>query len=144
MNLADKLQDFANIPVGKAQLDPGAYIFNIQEEPTDEFDNDQKEYLQMVYHVVDGPPQQVEDAEFGTSPVGRTFKERLYLETKSLWKLKSLLIACGMLDRNDKTSDIARGVFDTADLVGKTFNATVAKTTSKKDGKEYTNLNYKY
>jgi hypothetical protein len=143
MNLSDKLGGFESVSLTKSPLDPGAYILVCEKEPTDEWDEKgDKEYLQMEYKVVEGPEQQTPDTEFGTNPVGRTMKERLYLTPDSQWKLKSLLVAMGKLDRNDKTSDMARGNFGTDSFIGGTFNAEVVH--NMKDGKTYANLKYVY
>jgi hypothetical protein len=100
-------------------LDPGVYTFNIQEMPTVEpAKSSGKDVLKFKAVVMDGQPQ-----KNGANPAGRVMFNNIPLELKSV--VKQLLIACGLLRRDDKTSPMAKGNFNTDILLGATFRATV-------------------
>jgi len=142
MDLSSKLTGFETVTISKPVLDAGAYIFLCEKEPTDEWDDKKDlEYLAFEYKVLDGPPQEKEDPEFGTSAAGRTASERVYLDSKNKWKLKKLMVAMGLLDRNDTTSDRARGNFGTEIFAGQTFHATIVHNTGKDGTGLYANIN---
>jgi hypothetical protein len=120
-------------------LDPGVYTFNIQEPPLIEpAKSSGKPKLVFKAVVVDGPPQKTASGANGNNPAGKMQFVSIPLELTSV--LKSLLIATGLLIRNDKTSPMAKGQFNSDILVGTTFRATLEPNTyngneSRKIGK---------
>lgn len=117
-------------------LDPGSYTFVIPERPKKVNDDPDKPYIEVQMKVVEGPEQQDADPETGSkSPEGRTMRDRYYLTQASKWRIKKLLVACGIITRDDKDSPIARGKFDLDIFTGARFQAKVA--IQMNNGKEY-------
>lgn len=111
------IDEFEDVSVGGQRLDPGAYTFVISEKPeVKDLDPsqpmaDQKPYLEVKFKVVDGPDQEEVNSSGTNSPVGMVHTQRFYLNAK--WGVKRLLIATGLLNREDKDSPMAKGRFNT-------------------------------
>ena len=117
------IPDFENVELFTL-LDPGVYTFNIQELPTVEAAKSSgKPKLCFKAVVVDGPPQKQAGGENGTNPAGRMQYVSIPYEMKSV--IKQLLIATGLLRRDDKSSPMAKGQFNSDILQGTTFRATL-------------------
>lgn len=117
-------------------LDPGSYTFVIPERPKKVADDADKPYIEIQMKVVEGPAQQEPDPETGsTSPEGLVMRDRYYLTPAAKWRIKKLLVACGIITRDDKDSPIARGKFDLDIFTGARFAAKVA--IQMNNGKEY-------
>lgn len=85
-------------------LDPGVYTVVVKSFES-KFEND-KEYLAMVYETKEGPKQK--DTNFPDAE-GREIFDRVYLTNEAAWRLKQLLVATGLLARDDKDSEMAKG-----------------------------------
>lgn len=135
------LPNFENVQPGRAMLDDGTYTVNCRTPFTKDTQND-KMFLQAIYHVVAGPEQKAADENGSHNPVGREIRDRLYLNPESLWKLKRALIAGGIIARDDKSSDAARGKFPLGVMVGTTFQVRLVKGTNPNTGREVRNVEY--
>ena len=137
-------EGFDEIPVGsRPQLDPGVYTMQIDRPPEESVDEKGQTYLTIHYTVIDGPQQETVTPEGGTSPVGREWVDRVYLTPKALWRFKTLLVAAGLLDPKDKTSEKARGMnINTDELVGRTVTVSLEPTRNPNTGREYLNTTF--
>lgn len=140
------IPNFADVNVGGGEgwLDAGIYTVNIQAAPQVNPPKPGKQFSQIELDMVvtDGPDQQKESPMTGTTnPTGRTVKDWLSLSPKAAWRIKLLLIASGLLDRNDKDSDVARGNWDTEELIGCTFQVELVEGINNK-GKPIRDVNY--
>ena len=115
------IDGFEEVAVGGQRLDPGGpYTFVISERPElkdfdpsrdMETDSDYKPYLEIRFKVIDGPEQEEPNSSGGTNPAGMIHVQRFYL--KARWGIKRLLIATGILSRDDTESPVAKGKFNT-------------------------------
>lgn len=137
------IPNFDQVQLAPPQLDPGTYTVNVQEKPTLERQDDGKQFLQINMVVMDGPAQQEADPLTGSkSPVGRKWRDRLYLVDGAYFRVKALLIAASILKRDDKSSAIAMGRFNTDLLVGAKFQIKLDPNVNPATGKEYRNVTY--
>jgi hypothetical protein len=116
------IPDFENTKLNSL-LDPGVYTFTIKDPPTLEPAQSSGK-LKLVYkaEVLDGPPQK----DDGANPAGRVQFVTIpdFMDTGRS-RVKQLLISAGFLRRDDKESPMARGNFNTDDLVGAIFKAVL-------------------
>lgn len=140
------LNGFEDVDVsGFKYPDPGVYTLQIDQAPESNYDDKGQEYLTVHYTVIDGPQQKDPDPERGTSPVGMTYQDRVYMTPKAIWRFKALLVATKLLDPKDKTSPMAKGQDINTDLlVGRTLQGSIDVTTNPNTGKEYRNLTFLY
>jgi hypothetical protein len=137
------IPDFDKVSLQPPQLDCGTYTVNVQEKPTIESQSDGKQYIQLQMVVMGGPAQKEADPATGnTSPVGRKWRDRLYLVDGAYFRVKALLIAAGILARDDKASAIAMGNFNSDLLVGTKFQIRLDPNINPQTGKEYRNVVY--
>lgn len=135
------IPNFEDVSVSAPMLDVGTYVMNVTEKPEVKENQNGKPYLELVMKVVEGPQQSQPDPGTGsTDPAGRTWKDRLYLVDGAYFRIKQLLLAAGVLARDDKDSPLARGQFNSDILVGTRF--TVNLTAQMNNGKEYRNVDY--
>jgi len=138
---AINIPNFDEVSVSAPMLDVGTYIVNVTEKPEVKENQNGKPYMELVMKVVEGPQQSQPDPGTGsTDPAGRTVKDRLYLVDGAYFRLKQLLLAAGVLARDDKDSPLARGQFNSDILVGTRF--TINLTAQMNNGKEYRNTDY--
>lgn len=138
---AINIPKFEEVTVSAPRLDPGQYVVNITEKPSLEENQNGKPYLALTMKVIEGPEQQQEDPGTGSkSPAGRTVKDRLYLVDGAYFRVKQLLIASGLLARDDTESPMAHGQFNSDMLVGTRFSINL--TAQMNNGKEYRNVDY--
>ena len=136
------IDEFEDVSVGGQRLDPGAYTFVISEKPeVKDLDpnqplGDQKPYLEVKCKVVDGPEQEEINSSGSKSPVGMVHTQRFYLNAK--WNIKRLLIATGLLNREDKESPMAKGRFNTDMLYNQKFSGGIK--IDNYGGKDYRNV----
>jgi hypothetical protein len=134
-----ELNDFEKVALSAPRLDPGVYTFNVHEMPEIKKTDNEKVYINLPMKVVEGPNQKEPDPNTGSfSPVGKVFHDRLY--TGAAFRIKRMLVASGLLAKDDVTSDLARGKLDTAILVGARFQASL--TPKLNNGKEYLEVDY--
>lgn len=128
-------ENFQDVPLTRApMLDPGTYVVAIKEFE-EKFEND-KNYLAMVYEVKEGPKQKKDDGNGNYDPTGREIFDRVYLSAAAAWRVKSLLVATGILSKDDKTSPMARGQDINLDLLhsGGPFRIKLTPRLYKDDG----------
>lgn len=108
-----------------AQLDPGAgYLFNIQELPKVIQAKTGTTQLEVTFTVISGPDQKVTNPETGTlSPTGKKIKD--FIAFTAQFRMKQLLVACGLLARDDKTSEMAKGKFNSDILLGQKCGGSI-------------------
>ena len=127
-------------------LDPGIYQLNCMTEPVMSTTKNGFTQIEYEFTVLEGPEQKIEFGAGGKSPVGRTVKDWIVVipttpdKKGTEWKLKSLLVAMGIITRDDKTSAIARGQFGTSVFVGGKFLCRVVA--DMWEGKEKRKLEY--
>jgi hypothetical protein len=122
------LPGMENTEVSGGMLDPGAgYVVNIQEAPVLKTAKTGTPQLEVRMTVISGPTQ-----KDGSNPAGRKIVD--FIALTAVFRIKQLLIAAGLLNRNDKVSDMARGMFDTDILIGQKFSVNVEA--DMYDGKE--------
>ena len=132
------LPSFPDTELAAPRLDPGEYTMNIPEKPIVETNQNGKQYLAVKYKVLEGPDQEKEDPGTGSkSPAGRVVTDRFYLVEGAEFRIKRLLVAAGILARDDKESPMARGEINTDVLVGARLPVSV--TIQMNNGKEYRN-----
>ncbi len=135
------IEGFDEVAVGFKYFDPGEYTVNVTEKPTIETNDNGKTFIALTMKILEGPQQQEVHPETGSKdPRGGTIKDRLYLVDKAYFRVKQLLVAAGILTRDDKTSPIAKGKFSTDILMGTRF--TIKYDVSMRDGKEYRETTY--
>jgi len=135
------IPNFEEVSVGSLRLDPGEYVVNIQDKPEVKENRNGKPYLEVNMTIVEGPEQQEPDPSSGSKdPAGRNIRDNLYLVDGAYFRIKQLLVASGILARDDNESPIARGQFNTDILVGTRF--TVRLSTRMNNGKEYRDVAY--
>lgn len=134
------IPNFEDVSVGTLRLDPGVYVVNVQDKPEIKENRNGKPYLELNMTVVDGPEQSAPDGTGSTSPVGRNIRDNLYLVDGAYFRIKQVLVAAGILARDDNTSPIARGQFNSDILVGTRF--TVRLEAQMNNGKQYNNVVY--
>jgi hypothetical protein len=105
-----EIPDFENTKVFTL-LDPGVYNVEVDGIPLVENNKKGNPQIIMTMTVTDGPTQQT-----GDNPFGRKIKDFIPFALST--KVKALLLACGVLTRDDTTSEIAKGGFDTEILMG--------------------------
>lgn len=134
-----ELTGFEDVDVSSfVRLDPGQYTMVIPERPVIEKQEDGKQYINLPMKVVDGPEQQeVLPSTGSTSPIGITVNDRYYLTDNAKWRVKKLLVSCGIITRDDKSSPIAQGKFDLDVFMGAKFPCNVG--IQMNNGKEYRN-----
>lgn len=133
---------FEDVDLSPPQLDPGEYTMNIYDKvQLRTAESSGKQYLEVPLKVVEGPEQQAPDPNTGeTDATGRTMNDRVYLSQAALWRLKALLVASGLLARDDKDSPMAQGNINTDMLTGTTVQ--VKLTPQMNNGREYRNVEY--
>ncbi len=137
-----EIPNFDEVQLAPPRLDPGDYVATITEKPALEENQNGKPYLAVKMKIVEGPEQSDPDPATGSrSPAGRNWTDRLYLVDGAYFRVKQLLVAAGLLARDDHDSPMAKGKFNSDMLVGTTFNIRVT-TQMSKDGKEYRNVDY--
>lgn len=135
-----QIEDFENVPVSAPRLDPGGpYTGKITEPPVlQTAENSGKQYVEVKTQVVDGPSQQEADPVTGSnSPQGLTFTDRYYTTKAASFRLKQLLIATGLLAKDDTESPMAKGQINTDILAGQQYQFNVS--IQYRDGREYRN-----
>lgn len=137
------IDNFEQVELSPPKLDVGSgYHFNI--ESVGELEESEKtgsKYFELALRCLDGPKQSEADPVTGSlDPKGRRIKDRVYLTEGAKWRIKALLISAGLLNRDDKTSDLARGKFNTDILQGAVIACTIEA--QMRDGKEYRNVVY--
>ena len=136
------IDGFEEVSVGGQRLDPGTYVFVVSEKPViKDLDmnaplSDQKPYLEVKFKVIDGPPQEEPNASGTNNPQGMIHTQRFYLNAK--WGIKRLLIATGLLNREDNDSPMAKGRFNTDMLYNCKLNGVVKSEMYKE--KEFRNV----
>lgn len=133
------IPDFEKVGIGQALLDVGEYTCTIHKAPKEEFADD-KPYLEIPLRVAQGREQKEPDQNGSKDPTGREFHDRVYLTPTALWRLKRLLVSAGLLARDDKTSDMAKGNINLDALVGCTVR--IKMTPNIREGREYRNVEY--
>ena len=131
-----KLPGFEEVEAseGFKLLAPGKYRVIIAEPPEVGVNNNGNPEMVITMKVIGGPKQ-----EDGSDPAGSTIKDWIYY-TKAMWKLKNLLVSAGIIPKDDKTSDIARGQFDSDILTGQ--ECVINLTASTYNGKEKRDVQY--
>lgn len=110
-------ENFQDVPLTRApMLDPGAYVVAIKSFE-EKFSEDGKSYLEMIYDVKEGPKQKKDDGSGNFDPSGREIFDRVYLSANAAWRVKQLLVAGGILSKDDKTSPMAKGQDINLDLL---------------------------
>lgn len=123
---------FEDVELAPPMLDPGTYVFNIQEEPQMKTSDNDKQYLEVKLVCLEGPPQSTPDPATGSNlAAGRKMTDRLYFVDGAFFRVKSLLICAGLLKRDDKESDMARGKFNSSVLVGARLNCRIETNSYK-------------
>jgi hypothetical protein len=136
------IPEFEEVSVGGQRLDPGKYTFVVSEKPqVKDLDmsaplSDQKPYLEVVFKVIDGPPQEEANSSGTNNPAGMLHTQRFYLNAK--WGVKRLLISTGLLARDDTESPMAKGKFNTDMLYNCKLDGVVK--TEMYNGREYRNV----
>lgn len=133
------IENFENVSLGAPRLDPGGpYEGQITDAPEMKQSDSGKPYLEVKTKVLDGPQQQEPDPETDShSPVGREFTDRYYLNERAAFRVKQLLVATGLLSKDDKESPMAKGSFNSDLLAGQKYKFQV--TTQMNNGREYRN-----
>lgn len=133
------LPNFDKVELAPPQLDPGEYMMSIPEKPDIKSNQNGKQYIEVPMKVIEGPQQQKPDPGTGsTDPTGRVVKDRYYLSEGAEFRIKRLLVATGILARDDKESPLARGEgINTDMLIGAKMPVNV--TIQLNNGKEYRN-----
>lgn len=130
------LKGFEDTEVTPPMLDPGSYAVKITQAPVEEWDDQNRNYMDIYMMVVSGPQQKNGDAA-----AGKDTRDRIYLHTPKSWfRLKQLLVAAGLMERDDKESPMAKGDIDTDLLAGQSLQIEVS--INMRDGKEYRNTQY--
>lgn len=127
-----EIADFQNAKV-YTMLDAGVYTVAINEEPAVGQTSNGNPRIEVTMEVADGPTQQS-----GENPAGRIVKDFIPLKLAS--KIKALLLAAGLLQRDDTTSEIATGSFDTSILYGTRFQVRLSHRMY--EGKPQLDVNY--
>lgn len=137
-----QIADFDKVELSPPRLDVGSgYVFGVENVQILENEKNNNKYLEVTLRCVEGPDQTEADPITGlASPKGRVIKDRVYLTEGAKWRVKALLIASGLLARDDKTSEIARGHFDSDILLGSTVQCSIESQMN--EGKEYRNVVY--
>jgi hypothetical protein len=130
---------FETVDIAPPQLDPGNYSVTIQTAPVMDSTDDGKDFLPIDMVVVNGPNQ-----KSGANPTGKIYRDRVYLTSAASWRIKSLLVASGLMSRDDKASPVAKGQFNTQQLVGSNFQINITPNRVERDGqvREYRNCQY--
>jgi len=137
------IPDFDKVDLLPPRLDPGTYVVNIQNEPEYKVHNNGKNYLDIEFVVIEGPNQAQPDPNTGSvAATGKKIHDWLWMVDGAYFKVKQMLIAMGLLTRDDKTSPLAQGKFTTAALVGARGTIKVSKQLNAQDQKEYTKVEY--
>lgn len=133
------LPDFQNATVGNEPLVDGIYTVNVPTSPTREMKGD-KVSLKFTFKVVAGPDQKSPGENGTLSPIGRELHDFIPLQANCMWRMKRLLVAAGLMARDDKSSALAMGEFDTDSLIGNTFQVKVFQ--EEYEGKKRTKVDY--
>lgn len=133
------IENFESVSLGAPRLDPGGpYEGQITDTPEVKTSDSGKSYLEVKTRVLEGPEQQEPDPETDShSPAGREFTDRYYLNERAAFRLKRLLVATGLLAKDDKDSPMAKGQFNSDMLAGQKYKFQVS--TQMNNGKEYRN-----
>ncbi len=104
------IPDFEDTNVFSSYLPPaGDYLCKIDTEPqvkTAKTGNDQLLFLLTI--IASKDPAQQSEVE------GKVFGDFVSLAPKAAFRMKQILVSAGIIDANDKTSEIARGRINTA------------------------------
>jgi len=142
------IPNFDQVELMPPRLDPGTYVVNIQEEPalktgTNKKTGASQQYLEVKMTVIEGPQQEHPDPNTGaTNPVGRGHRDWVFLVDGAYFRVKQLLVAFGLLSKDDKTSPMAQGKINTQSLVGARGTIKISKEIDKESQKEYTRTEY--
>lgn len=133
------IDNFENVSTGAVQLDAGGpYKMKIKDAPQHKTSDSGKPYLEVKYIIVEGPEQENEIASTGSkNPAGAEITDRYYLSEGAAFKVKRLLVSCGLLEKDDKTSTMAQGKFDSDILAGQQFPCQV--DIQMNNGQQYRN-----
>ncbi len=134
------IPNFENVPTSFLQLDPGTYTVQIQDPYEQKFEND-KEFIEIHMTVKAGPNQKASDENGSTDPSGKKIRDRVYLTGSAAWRLKRLLICSGLLSKDDKSSEMARGKIN-LDLLMASGPFQIKLTPNIREGREYRNVEY--
>jgi len=135
------MPNFEHVELSAPQLDVGKYTVNIIEKPEMQQPESGNVYLLITMQATEGPEQSTPHPLDGsTKAEGRTIKDRVYLTAEAAWRLKALLISAGILSREDQTSPMAKGNFNTDILYGQSLQIEVTKRMH--NGREYNNVTY--
>jgi len=134
------IENFDDVDVDSYRmLDPGVYTVNVQEEPTVKMSKNNNQQLELTMKVIEGVDQKEADPSTGSkSPAGRVVKD--WIAFKAAFRIKKLLIAAGILRRDDRDSDIAKGKFETGMLIGTKFQ--IKLVADSYNGKEQRKVEY--
>lgn len=134
------IENFENVALSAPRLDPGGpYTGKIIEPPKlQTAEGSGKQYLEVHTQVVEGPEQQEADPSTGSKdPTGTTFSDRYYLSEKAAFRLKQLLVATGLLAKDDNESPMAKGQINSDILAGQQYKFQVSIQLN--NGREYRN-----
>lgn len=132
------IDNFESVSLSNVQLDPGTpYMGQISEPPKIQQD-DGKAWLEITTRVVEGPEQTEADPATGSkNPEGVEFTDRYYISQAAAWRIKKLLVATGLLAKDDTASPMAQGKFNSDILTGKRYPFSVELQINPKNGKTY-------
>lgn len=136
------LPNFENTPLSMTLLKPGTYTVQLIEPFQQKFENE-KEFLELELTVKQGPEQDQPDENGSKDPAGRKIRDRLYLSAQAAFRVKQYLVAMGLLARDDKTSEMAKGNINLDLLMsGGPFQVKLTPRIVEKDGqkREYRNV----
>jgi hypothetical protein len=134
------IEGFESVPLSAPQLDPGGpYTGKIVDTPKlQTSENSGKQYLEVRTQVLEGPQQEEADPATGSKdPAGVTFSDRYYTSKAASFRLKQLLVACGILDKNDTESPMAKGNINSDILAGAQYKFNVR--IQMNNGREFRN-----
>jgi hypothetical protein len=130
------IANFEDADVFSRYLPPaGEYVCKIESEPTMKVASTGTQQLLLLLSIVaaNDPAQQAE-AE------GKVFGDFISLSPKAAFRLKQVLVSAGIIDANDKTSEIARGKINTSIFKDQTVRVKV--THRFFEGKEKADVEY--
>jgi hypothetical protein len=135
-----EIPNMENAELYAGMLDPGPhYLVNVQELPQIKEAKTGTKQIQLTMTVLSGPDQKSPDPQTGSlSPAGRKVTD--FIALSAAFRVKQLLIAAGLLARDDKTSALAKGNFNTDLLMGTKFSITIEP--DMYDGKEKRRVKY--
>ena len=135
------IPNFDKADLTPPQIDVGTYDVNITQRPELKSNDKGNQYLEVQMTVLSGPDQtQANPSNGSLNAAGRTIRDWVFLTESAAWRLKTLMVASGLLAREDTTSPMGKGSFNSDMLLGTKFQVAVTKRMY--EGKEYNQVQY--